>query len=147
MRLGKSAGSWIRQSSSKAALYNMERPHKQNKQLHEQSGECQLTDDMRAAQWRASGYMLRREEETLCQQVMKHYFNTPADTKKFTGRKRNTLPTVISEDIKTTSANCRLPFSKFDSAEDLRTMKSVAGDRVMWKSISNLICNHAEGNI
>ena len=88
-------------------------PNKHNKQLYEQSGETQLSKDMRAARWSALSHMLRRHNETPCQQAMEHYFDIPVDAKKYSGRKRNTLPVVINADIKTASANCSIPFSKF----------------------------------
>ena len=90
--------------------------------------------------------MLRREEETPCQLAMKHYFSIPERAKKFPGRKRNTLPTVINNDIKKAAEIHTLPISNFESTEDLKTLKIVAMDREQWRNMCKQICKPAEGN-
>ena len=121
-------------------------PHKRNKQLYEQSGEKKLSSDMRKARWSALGHMLRRHEETPCRQSMEDYFNVPENAKKYPGRKRNTLPIVIDNDIKTASAKCRLiQFSKFEDSDDLQTLKLVANNISEWRKVCDLISIHADG--
>ena len=99
---------------------------------------------MKAARWRALGHMLRRDEKTPCQRAMEFYFEIPREGKKFSGRKRCTLPVRINEDIK--SASAEIPITTFDKIEDLRILKNIAQNREDWRNLSKLICGTAEGN-
>ena len=60
---------------------------------------------------------------------MEDYFNLPEKQKKYSGRRRCTLPVKIDEDLKKAAAENVLTVSKFEKSEDLQKLKSIAGDR------------------
>ena len=121
-------------------------PYKQNKHLYRDSKEVPLSIDMKRARWRAFGHMLRLDDETPCQLAMREYFNIPEKHKKYSGRKRCTLPVIIDEDLKEAAVNNLLPVSKFENFIDLQNLKKVAEDRNKWRKFSELICKQAEDN-
>ena len=88
-------------------------PFMSNKNVYEKSKENKMSDDMRKARWKALGHMLRREKDTPCQQAMEYYFEMPVKAKKFSGRKRRTLPIILNDDIERAAVHHIIPIPKF----------------------------------
>ena len=95
-------------------------PFKKNRHLYKDSEEVPLSIEMKKARWRALGHMLRLHIKTPCQMAMTDYFMIPAKSKKYPGRKRCTLPTIIDEDLKEANKNNNTIVTKFKTIEDLR---------------------------
>ena len=51
--------------------------------------------------------------EEQCESIA-YYFNVPANTKKYSGRKRSNLPVILNEDFKFGAASKSLPIWKFE---------------------------------
>ena len=79
--------------------------------------------------------MLRLHEEAPCQQAMTYYFTIPEKAKRFSGRKRSTLPAILNEDIKEAAKTKTLPVSCLESLDDLIKLKKIAENRKRWKEI------------
>ena len=118
--------------------------YKKNKDLYHQSKETPISKDMKCARWRALGHFLRLNEETPCQKAMTYYFETPENNKKYPGRQRTTLPTVINEDIKECAKTHQLPISKFENQEQLIALRHLATDKKKWSELSSVICDIAK---
>ena len=78
---------------------------------------------------------------------MLYYFDKPANAKKFSGKRRLTLPIKIDEDIKNCAKNNNIQVTKFETVDDLNILKGIASDRNEWKIFSYLIYNKAEGDV
>ena len=99
---------------------------------------------MKEKRWRAFGHILRLDNEVPCQQAMVYYFDPPHDAKKYSGRKRMTLPVVLDEDLKETAKSKDKPVRKFECLEDLQSLRSLAVDRQTWRKLVNVVCGKAE---
>ena len=116
-----------------------------NRKLYQESDEQPISVDMKRKRWQAFGHMLRLEENAPCQQAMKFYFTQPMEAKRYSGRKRSTLPVILDQDIKLISK--RYPITVVTSLEsmyDLAQMKEIADDRERWRSLVELLCNDVE---
>ena len=105
--------------------------------------------EMAKMRWRAFGHMLRLQLSTPCQQAMSYYFEKPCDAKKFSGRKRMTLPVKINEDITNCTKNSKvLPgnIKSFESINDLAVPREVASNRETWKKLTEVIINDVQGD-
>ena len=117
-------------------------PWKKNKNVYKESGEIPLHVEMKLMRWRAFGHMLRLPLQTPCQLAMQYYFERPLDAKKFSGRKRSTLPVKIDEDVTAqTTKNKILPGNVmgFKTMDDLITLRNVAQDREQWKLLTEVV--------
>ena len=99
---------------------------------------------MKEKRWRTFGHILRLDNEAPCQQAMVYYFDPPQDAKKYSGRKRITLPVVLDEDLKETAKSKDIPVRKFECLEDLQSLRSLAGDRQTWRKLVNVVYGKAE---
>ena len=104
-----------------------------------------MSQQMKEARWRAFGHNLRLSNKAPSQQAMNFYFEVPEKAKRFSGRKRKTLPVVLNEDIKERIRTHNLPVNKFETVEDLNKLREIAADRNKWKELSSMICSIAEG--
>ena len=117
-------------------------PWKKNKDVYKDSGEIPLHVEMKSMRWRALGHMLRLPMQAPCQLAMQFYFERPVNAKKFSGRKRSTLPIKLDEDITTqTAKNKILPgnIMGFKTMQDLIILRNIAQDRDLWKKLSEVI--------
>ena len=110
-----------------------------NKPLYEHCNEKVLSIEMREARWRAFGHMLRLDREVPAQKAMDYYFDVPTNAKKYSGRRRSTLPVCIDNDLKETAKRTQIPVQKFATRQDLEQLRRLASDRVAWKALSKLI--------
>ena len=110
-----------------------------NKPLYEHCNEKVLSIEMREARWRAFGHMLRLDREVPAQKAMDYYFDVPMNAKKYSGRRRSTLPVCINNDLKETAKRTQIPVQKFATRQDLEQLRRLASDRVAWKALSKLI--------
>ena len=70
---------------------------------------------------------------------MHYYFDAPESSKKFPGRRRITLPICIDNDLREAAKSTNLSVKKFDSENDLQTLKILATDRKKWRKFTKLI--------
>ena len=117
-----------------------------NAQLYRRCKERKLSTDMRERRWQAFGHMLRLDEDTPCQMAMKYYFDQPTDDKKFKGRRRNTLPTCIDDDLQRTAKLMSIEVTRFENREDLEKLKDVAANRNKWKELTKHIVKCSDGD-
>ena len=99
---------------------------------------------MKRLRWSAFGHMLKMNEDAPCQRAMCYYFEVPPGAKKYPGRQRTTLPTILNQDIKDCAKLQPLPLLKFETNDDLTTLRRIASDRTKWKQLSSAICNIVE---
>ena len=118
--------------------------NKHNKQLYEESNERPISLDMKENRWKAFGHMLRLDEKAPCQQAMKYYFTVPENAKRYSGRKRLTLPIILDQDIKTTMKRHPITVTSFENLQDLNRLKEIAKDRKCWRRLVSLICSDVE---
>ena len=117
-----------------------------NKQVYALSNAKPVSAEVKEARWRMFGHSLRLHIQTPAQQAMTYYFQDEPRLKKYKGRPRTTLPSVLNADIK--AAKTKYPeemklFNKFDNIADLNRARIIAKDRQMWKELSKLICSIA----
>ena len=115
---------------------------KKNKDVYKDSGEQPIRTEMTTMRWKALGHMLRLPSTAPCQLAMKYYFEKPCDAKKFSGRKRVTLPIKIDEDIATqVKENISLPgnVKGFKTLDDLLNLQKLAQDREAWRKLTKQI--------
>ena len=67
--------------------------------------------------------------------AMIYYFESRYSEKKFRGRRRTTLVTVLNEDIRAAKNRVNLPI--LESLQSLEDMRSIAEDRKSWSNIVN----------
>ena len=115
-----------------------------NKLLYEHCNEKVLSSEMREARWRAFGHMLRLDRRVPAQKAMDYYFNVPLNAKKFSGRRRATLPVCIDNDLKDAAKHTQLPVQQFLNRQDLEKLRSLATDRVAWRALSKQIIMHKD---
>ena len=110
-----------------------------NEPLYEHCKEKVLSSEMREARWRAFGHMLRLDQKVPAQQAMNYYFHVPLKAKKYSGRRRSTLPVCIDNDLKETAKTAQIPVQQFSSRQDLDKLRSIAADREAWKALSKQV--------
>ena len=99
--------------------------------------------------WALFGHILRSHPMTPANQAMAYYFESTG-AKRFRGRPRTTLATVIDRDLKCLAAaqpQFAPQLRKFDSTSDLFIARMMAADRRLWKEMSNNILQAAEDNM
>ena len=70
---------------------------------------------------------------------MNYYFHIPIKAKKYSGRRRSTLPVCIDNDLKETAKTAQIPVQQFSSRQDLDKLRSIAADREAWKALSKQV--------
>ena len=123
--------------------------YKRNKDVYHDSGEVPMHQEMAKMRWRAFGHMLRLPPTAPCQLAMQYYFEIPYNAKKFSGRKRMTLPVKIDEDITThTMNNETLPgnVNGFKNLADLIKLREIAEDRETWKKLTEIVSVDVQGD-
>ena len=121
---------------------------KKNKDVYHESNETPMNVQMKKMRWRAFGHMLRLPLSTPCQQAMDYYFEKPDGAKKFSGRKRMTLPVKLNEDITTCIEQGRsLPedITSFQNKDNLTKIRNVAANRETWKQLQEVIYGDVQG--
>ena len=117
-----------------------------NKEVYELSKANPISEEIKESRWKMFGHALRLHLKTPAQQAMTYYFQEETSLKKYRGRPRTTLPTVINNDLKTAKKkymNEITTLTKFENMKDLDIAREIAKDRQSWKKLCKLICSIA----
>ena len=114
-----------------------------NNEVYTLSKVCPISEEIQEARWRMFGHSHRLHLDTPAQKAMNYYFDPEMELKKFRGKPRTTLPTVLNNDLKEASKTYIgvLELTKVETVEDLNKARSIAQDRAQWKQLMKVVCN------
>ena len=119
-----------------------------NKEIYSKTGEKPISLEIVANRWRMFGHALRMSTKSPAYKAMYNYF-TITDSTKFRGRRRETLPQTLHNDIQRATSSDDNFYNKFKvnslrKLSDLEQLKVLAMNRNEWKKISKVIYKTAE---
>ena len=106
-----------------------------NEKIYEICNCSLISNGIKTSTWNMFGHSLRMNRETPAWKAMIYYFESRYSEKKFRGRRRTTLVTVLNEDIRATKNRVNLPI--LEPLQSLEDMRSIAEDRKPWSNIVN----------
>ena len=106
-----------------------------NEKIYEICNCSPISNDIKTSRWNMFGHSLRLNRETPAWKAIIYYFESRYSEKKFRGRRRTTLVTVLNEDIRAAKNRVNLPI--LESLQSLEDMRSIAEDRKSWSNIVN----------
>ena len=107
-----------------------------NEKLYERSNEIPIALTIMSHRWRLFGHILRRDKDIPANHAMMAYFRSGEE--KFRGRKRTTLPITINNDLRKLERKDDHTYTrrlKFETSEDLETLRNIATDRTKWRNL------------
>ena len=124
-------------------------PHKiSNKKLYKMCDEKPLSISILRLRWQLFGHVLRRDQQIPANKAMKFYFSK-LPSRKFSGRKRTTLPITLHNDLQTLYFNDDDSINnndklKLQTLEDHENMKVLANQRDKFKNLISALVTAAE---
>ena len=110
-----------------------------NNKLYELSQSEPLSQEIKRARLKMLGHTLRMDKEAPAQKAMSYYFENIYEDRKYKGRRRTTIVSVINEDISKLSPERDVPL--INSVDNLEKIRRIASDRKNWNNIIEEICN------
>jgi hypothetical protein len=107
-----------------------------NDQLYARTGARPLSEMARCARWRFLGHALRLPADTPANQAMEAYFRAREHLRRWPGRARTCLQTVLSADLQRSQDHDY----HFNTTVDLCTLREVAADRTRWDRLCEQVC-------
>ena len=124
-------------------------PHKvSNKKLYGMCNEMPISILILQLRWQLFGHILRRSREIPANKAIEFYFSKTA-SKKFSGKKRTTLPITLHNDLQLlyfNSDESNEEKLKLQSIEDYEYIRSLASDRRKFKSLVSTLVEAAKVN-
>ena len=110
-----------------------------NERLYELCNCGPISKDVARYRWNMFGHTLRMDKDAPARKAMYFFFESFYNSKKFRGRPRTTLVSVLNDDIKAAKNVVKLP--ALDSLQGLENMRWLAEDRTLWKTIVESVCS------